>query len=106
MVPQIASVYGREPREEATASQIAATNVAMREWRKEYMEYWNSTKDFSGTGRPVDAFIAPVAPFPASRPERYRAYGMPGAASTASQPPETMETTLTDEITSRLLGLR
>ena len=39
------------------------------------MEYWNSTKELTGTGRPVDAVIAPVAPFPAARPEKYTYYG-------------------------------
>ena len=58
-----------------TASQIAATNVAKREYQKEYMEYWNGTQDLTGTGRPVDAFIMPLAPFPAARPNMYDYYG-------------------------------
>ena len=57
------------------ATQIAETNVAKREYQKEYMDYWNSTKDITGTGRPVDAVIAPLAPFPAARRERYSYYG-------------------------------
>jgi len=32
--------------------------------RKEYLDYWQSTKAFTSTGRPVDAIISPVAPFP------------------------------------------
>ncbi|KAI9511286.1 general amidase [Russula earlei] len=32
--------------------------------RKEYLDYWNSTKASTTTGRPVDAVISPVAPFP------------------------------------------
>jgi amidase len=32
--------------------------------RKEYLDYWNSTKDLTNTGRLVDAIISPVAPFP------------------------------------------
>ena len=39
------------------------------------MEYWNSTKDQTGTGRPVDALIMPVAPFPAARREQFKYYG-------------------------------
>lgn len=73
--PQVASAYGTKPSEEMTASKIAATNLAKREYQKEYMEYWNSTKDLTGTGRPVDAFVAPLAPFPAARPEKYSYYG-------------------------------
>jgi amidase len=32
--------------------------------RKEYLDYWLSTKTSTSTGRPVDAIISPVAPFP------------------------------------------
>jgi len=32
--------------------------------RKDYLDYWNSTKASTTTGRPVDAIISPVAPFP------------------------------------------
>jgi amidase len=32
--------------------------------RKEYLDYWQSTKSSTSTGRPVDAIISPVAPFP------------------------------------------
>ena len=39
------------------------------------MEYWNSTTSLTGTGRPVDAFILPVAPFAAARRERCNYYG-------------------------------
>lgn len=39
------------------------------------MEYWNSTRDQTGTGRPVDALIMPVAPFAAARREQCKYYG-------------------------------
>ena len=74
MVPQISGFYGN-PSEAASASEIAATNIAKREYQKEYMEYWNSTTDLTGTGRPVDAVIMPIPPFPAARPEKYNYYG-------------------------------
>jgi amidase len=32
--------------------------------RKEYLDYWQSTESSTSTGRPVDAIISPVAPFP------------------------------------------
>ena len=32
--------------------------------RKEHLDYWQSTKASTSTGRPVDAVISPVAPFP------------------------------------------
>lgn len=72
---QVSALYRMKPFEQATASHICATNVAKREYQKEYMEYWNSTAMLTGTGRPVDAIIAPVAPFAAARRERYKYYG-------------------------------
>jgi len=75
MAAQVEQSYGKEPQEQMNASKIAATNVAKREYQKEYMEYWNSTKDLTGTGRPVDALISPLAPFPAARPLGYKYYG-------------------------------
>ena len=74
-IPQIAGMYGSKPKNQADATKIAATNVLKREYQKEYMEYWNSTSDLSGTGRPVDALIIPVAPFAAARPNTYSYYG-------------------------------
>ena len=57
------------------ASQIMETMVNKRDIQKEYMEYWNSTSKLTGTGRPVDAVISPLAPFAAARPEKYSYYG-------------------------------
>lgn len=74
MVSQISGMYGEE-REEFSASKIAANNIAKREYQKEYMEYWKSTARLTSTGRPVDAMIAPLAPFAAARPDRYQYYG-------------------------------
>ncbi|RDL36985.1 putative glutamyl-tRNA(Gln) amidotransferase subunit A [Venustampulla echinocandica] len=70
MVNQISDAYGtRKP--EFTASQIAQLNVTKRQFQKEYMDYWNSTSSITGTGRPVDAVISPLAPFAATRPDMY-----------------------------------
>ncbi|KAK2743324.1 Acetamidase [Onygenales sp. PD_40] len=55
------------PRPQFDATQIAATNVAKREYQKLYMEYWNSTAQLTGTGRPIDGVFCPTAPFAASR---------------------------------------
>lgn len=51
-----------------TAIGIMENNVAKREYQKKYMDYWNSTANLTGTGRPVDAIIMPVAPFAAAKP--------------------------------------
>ena len=75
IAPQVQRTYGDKPRDQVRASDISAVNTAKREWQKDYMEYWNSTSKLTGTGRPVDAFIAPLAPFPAARPNKYTYYG-------------------------------
>ena len=48
--------------------EIAAINVTKRDYQKRYMDYWNSTVNVTGTGRPVDGIISPVSPFAAFRP--------------------------------------
>lgn len=73
MADQIA--FFNQVDREFTASEVAATNVRLRQLKKEYMDYWNSTKALTSTGRPVDAVIAPVAPFPAARPNMYHHVG-------------------------------
>jgi amidase len=71
----VAATYEDKPFEEKSASFIAAANVAKRKYQKEYLDYWNSTAAITGTGRPVDAFIMPLAAIPAARPNQYRSYG-------------------------------
>lgn len=75
LAAQVADIYGTGVTEQANASKIAALHIAKREFQKEYMEYWNSTVDLTGTGRPVDAFIIPLAPFAAARPRKYKYLG-------------------------------
>lgn len=62
MAPQIDQTYGAgiKPKPPKDATHIAANNVAKREYQKEYLEYWNSTAELTGTGRPVDVVILPV----------------------------------------------
>jgi amidase len=58
-----------------TALEVAALNVKKREYQKLYMEYWNSTAELTGTGRPVDGLICPCAPHAAVIPQKYRHVG-------------------------------
>ena len=82
LAAQVANIYGTGPTEQANASKIAAVNIAKREYQKEYMEYWNSTVNLTGTGRPVDALIMPLAPFAAARPNKYKYLGYSGIMNT------------------------
>jgi hypothetical protein len=67
--------FGTVPKKQASAAEIAAVNVEVRELKKEYMDYWNGTASKTSTGRAVDAIICPLAPFAAARPEKYLYYG-------------------------------
>ncbi|KAK3711437.1 hypothetical protein LTR37_009616 [Vermiconidia calcicola] len=60
---------------QANAMDIMAVNIEQRDAQKDYMEYWNSTSEQTGTGEPVDAIISPLAPFPAARENGYTYYG-------------------------------
>ncbi|KAH7205445.1 amidase signature domain-containing protein [Fusarium redolens] len=71
----LARTYGTKPLLQFNTSEIHRNNVLLREWRKAYLDYWNSTSNLTGTGRPVDAVICPVAPFCAVRPTKYHYYG-------------------------------
>ena len=68
-------LFGTKQSDQANASEIAATNIAKRQYQKEYLDYWNGTQDLTGTGRPVDAFIMPLAPFATARPNGFSYYG-------------------------------
>lgn len=72
---QIESMYGKAPFAEKSASHIAAINIEKRSYQKKYLEYWNKTSEQTATGRPVDAFIMPVAAIAAARPNLYNYYG-------------------------------
>ena len=71
---QISMTYGTEPKPEKTASEIAENNVAQRQWKKQWMDAWNATASATGSGKPIDCIIAPLAPYAAARPEKYKWY--------------------------------
>ena len=54
------SVFLSKVQEISVSEYWQATNDR-RDYQMRYMEYWNSTKDKTTTGRPVDAWISPVA---------------------------------------------
>ncbi|KAL7930685.1 amidase signature domain-containing protein [Trichoderma chlorosporum] len=72
VITQISRRYGNRPIEQKTATEIAANNVARRRYRKEYLDYWNSTANLTQSGQPVEAFISPVSPYAGTKPNQYR----------------------------------
>lgn len=67
--------FAGEHNVEFKASEIFASNVRLRDLKMRYLEYWNSTEGETSTGRPVDALLCPLAPFPAARPRTFKYYG-------------------------------
>ncbi|KAH8816091.1 amidase signature domain-containing protein [Xylogone sp. PMI_703] len=77
----VKNLLGAKRSEQYNASRIADVNVRKRQFQKQYMEYWNSTAAKTGTGRPVDAVISPLAPFPAAIKDTIKGLRMPPAYS-------------------------
>ncbi|KAM6501145.1 general amidase [Amanita muscaria] len=48
-----------------TAYELWQVHKQRRQLRAEYLDHWQATASKTGTGRPVDAIIAPVAPYAA-----------------------------------------
>lgn len=48
-----------------TAYQLWQIHKERRDIQKEYLDHWENTIEVTGTGRPVDAIISPVAPYTA-----------------------------------------
>ena len=71
-IPQLVTDTGGTTK---PATQVAALNVKKRAYQKLYMDYWNSTAELTGTGRPVDGVICPMAPHAGVIPCQYRYVG-------------------------------
>lgn len=63
IVKPVAQIFGSNVTKQFTATEIANTNIQIWDYRKRYMDYWNSTKENTSTGLPVDAVIAPTYPY-------------------------------------------
>lgn len=59
-----------------TAYQLWQVQKERRDIRTTYLEHWNDTAKSTGTGRPVDAIICPVAPFAAPPHGRFRSVAL------------------------------
>jgi amidase len=64
----------RFPKQERTAYELWQIHKRKTDLRQEYLEYWEASVRMTGTGRPVDAIISPVAPF-AAPPHGQNRYG-------------------------------
>lgn len=53
-----------------TVLEVAAINIAKRNYQRQCSDYWNSTIDLTGTGRPVDCVISAVSAHSAVLPAK------------------------------------
>lgn len=64
------------PQAPKTVDQIWDTNVRLRAFQKEYMDYWNSTSMMTSSGKPVVAVLSPVSAVAAYRFDKTNPCGM------------------------------
>ena len=72
---QLRTWYEGQHREASSAAEFWALCQQRDEYRSEYLRYWNSTKNLTKTGRPVDGVILPVAPSAAVAENHFTYYG-------------------------------
>ncbi|KAK6373706.1 hypothetical protein LTS17_008199 [Exophiala oligosperma] len=65
LASDVAALYGKEPGTPKTVDKMWEANLRLRQYQKEYMDYWNSTATMTKSGRPVDAVLTPVSAVPA-----------------------------------------
>ncbi|THV07614.1 general amidase [Dendrothele bispora CBS 962.96] len=70
MVPEqhaaLAENISYRGNETASAYQLWQIQKKKRDLREEYLRHWEATVEITGTGRPVDAIISPIAPHTAT----------------------------------------
>lgn len=80
LIPGEENVSGDEPprfpKRDVSAYELWQIHNKKGDLRREYAEYWESSVSLTGTGRPVDAIISPVAPYtaPPHGKNRYTQY--------------------------------
>ena len=60
---------------------FADLNIKKQDYQNEYLDYWNTSSEKTGTGLPVDAVILPVAPTAAVINDKYMYYGYTNVAN-------------------------
>ncbi|KAM7205455.1 Amidase signature domain containing protein [Naviculisporaceae sp. PSN 640] len=73
--PQVFEINGLfevdGPREPLSLLKYQNTVAHMRDYRNRYQEYWMSTADKTGNGKPVDVFISPVTVTAGLLPDKF-----------------------------------
>ena len=74
-IPQIASLFSGTESTSCSTAEFWSLCQSREKFRQEYQEYWDSTKDLTLSGRPVDGVILPVAPHAAPPEGNFKYYG-------------------------------
>ena len=56
-----------------TAPELWILQIRRSEIAKEYLDTWNNTATLTKSGRPIDAIISPVTPYPAVLHDEFKA---------------------------------
>jgi amidase len=73
--PPTYTVFRSQPSAQVDATTVMETNIAIRKYHKQCLDYWIGTANLTETGKPVDAFIMPFAPCPPPAPGKMRYFG-------------------------------
>jgi len=73
--PEVFEIHGLfeadGPREPMSLPKYQDVVVRMKKYRNTYQEYWMSTAEKTGSGKPVDAFITPVTVSAGLLPDKF-----------------------------------
>ncbi|RFU26247.1 hypothetical protein B7463_g10089, partial [Scytalidium lignicola] len=61
MTEQLKHLYGTSPFPEMTAGSLSEITRLRYDFQTAYLKYWESTRNLTGTGQPVNAVISPVS---------------------------------------------
>jgi amidase len=74
LIPELRKGFGTGPTEPTPLLDFYKNSLKLKDYRARYNSYWTSTMEQTGTGRPADAVIMPVAPHAAVIPRHYFHY--------------------------------
>jgi amidase len=74
LIPELQKGFGTGPTEPTPLLDFYKNSLKLKDYRARYNSYWTSTMEQTGTGRPADAVIMPVAPHAAVIPRHYFHY--------------------------------
>ncbi|KZP01876.1 general amidase [Calocera viscosa TUFC12733] len=85
-----------EPLKPLSAYELWKVQWKLRDLRKQYLDGWMATKEKTGTGRPIDGLVTPVAPYAAPPLGKYTYSYYTSFCNTLDYPASTFPVTFVD----------